>query len=177
MSVHPVERRREPKAPASEDAGLALSKGGLDLAAKMYAKTGQLPPMGMGAAGAKVRSEVISRAAELRPDTDSFHAQAEGQAAPDLAANKAKYHANEGALAQLTKNRAAVDAFASTAQKNGQLLDGILKKLPDTGVTFLNKPLRSMETALGNTEMSAFNVLRQSVQTEYARAINNPNLI
>ena len=144
------------------------------MAAKMYALTGQLPPMGMGRAGAQVRARIINRAAQYDTATGAFT----GTALPDIAGNKANYTANTQALAQITKNLNAVQAFEATAEKNAALMDDVLKRLPGrTSVTILNRPIRALAGMLGDEDIAAFNTLRLSLQNEYARLVSQPNLV
>jgi hypothetical protein len=165
----------EPKAEkAPEDASIDLSPAGLDMAALMYFKTGTLPPMGMGPVGAKIRSRVISRAAEIDPATGAFSKEA--HETPDVALNKSDLHANATALTKLQSQHSAVNAFSAAASHNADLLEQTLKNLPDSGVTWVNRPLREAATAFGSENMAAFNVFRKSLQDEYSRIISNPNL-
>ncbi len=159
--------------PAAAGVTVQLGDQGLDMAAQMYAKTGQLPPMGMGTAGAQARAKIIERAAHFNPATNGFDATT----APDLASNKAGYSANTGAMNQLQKNYEAVSAFENTVKANGQLLDNVLSRIPgQTNYSFLNAPARAIGTATGNQDMAQFNALRQSVANEYGRIISNPTL-
>lgn len=146
-----------------DDAAPTLSGPALDMTANLYAQTGTLPPMGMGKAGATVRQAIINRAAELNPDAN-------------IAQNKASYGADTGSLKKLQAQTDAVSAFESTAAANSKILDDVLKRTPDIGAKFLNKPLRAIEGQLGSEDVAAFNTIRQSVQNEYARIISNPNL-
>lgn len=152
--------KRDPNA----DAAPSLTPQALDVTARLFAQTGQLPPMGMGKEGARVRQAIINRAAEL------------GGADLDIGGNKAAYGADKASLGKLQAQTDAVSAFETTATKNAGLLDDILKKLPDSGTSLLNKPLRAASTALGSEDMATFNTLRQSVANEYARIISNPSL-
>jgi hypothetical protein len=111
-----------------------------------------------------VRQAIINRAAEMQPGAD-------------VAANRADYQADSGSLRRLQQQTDAVSAFESTAAKNSALLDETLKKLPNAGATFLNRPLRSLSGSLGSEDMAAFNTIRQSVANEYARIISNPNMV
>ncbi len=147
----------------ADDAAPTLTGSALDMTANLYAQTGTLPPMGMGRAGATVRQAIINRAAELHPDAN-------------IAENKAAYGADTGSLKKLQQQTDAVSAFESTASANAKILDDVLKRTPDIGVKFLNKPLRAIEGQLGSEDVAAFNTIRQSVQNEYARIISNPNL-
>lgn len=150
----------------------------LNMAALAYRKTEALPPMGMGPAGAKIRTMIIQRAAHLNADGSYTDPQSRitYPAGPDIALNKAQYQANSQALNQLTKNLVSVKAFAATADRNQELLNQTLKGVPDTGVTLLNKPIRSVVKDLGSDNQAAFNVMMPSLRAEYARIINQPNL-
>lgn len=170
--AHFVQEPAPPAAPA-EDAALLLTDRGLDTAAKMYAKTGQLPPMGMGKEGAKVRTRVINRASDYDAGTDTFKA---GTTVPDIAGQKATYESEKTVQTQLTKNLGAVKAFTSAAEKNADLLDKMLDKVPDTGSSFGNWLARGAATEFGSETMANYSVYRKSLQDEYARIISNPNL-
>lgn len=151
---------------ATEGAGEAaptLTPAGMDIAAEMFAKTGTLPPMGMGKAGATVRQAIINRAAVLHPGLD-------------VATAKAGYGADSGSLKKLQSQTDAVSAFETTANKNAKLLDEILAKVPNAGASFFNRPVRAFESALGSEDLSRFKTLRQSVANEYGRIISNPSL-
>ena len=157
----------------STDVALDLTPQSLDMAAMMYAKTGQLPPMGMGKAGAGARARILNRAAQFDSHAGTFTSTEP----PDIAVAKAGFSADQGAMNQLQKNLSAVSAFTGAAEKNAVLFDTLLKKVPETGSALLNKPIRAIETAIGNENMAAFNALRQSLNNEYARIISNPNLV
>jgi hypothetical protein len=164
--------RKRSASGAMGDAALNLTSQGLDTAAMMYAKTGTLPPMGMGPAGAKIRTAVINRAASYDADTGKFTSTEP----VDVASAQAGFKADQAALSQLQKNMSAVEAFAGTAKRNGQLLLDMLKELPDTGSSLLNTPFRATSKAFGSEDMARFNTFRQSLQNEYARIITNPTL-
>lgn len=146
-----------------DDAAPSLSGKALDMTAELYARTGTLPPMGMGKAGATVRQAIINRAAELHPDAN-------------IADNKAGYGADSASVKKLQGQTDAVSAFEETAAKNSKLLNDVLAKVPNVGASFFNKPVRALEGALGSEDMARFNVLRQSVADEYGRLLANPNL-
>jgi hypothetical protein len=145
------------------DVAMALSPQALDQAARLWVTTGTLPPAGMGKQGVAMRQAIMNRGAQLAPEAN-------------LADNKAGFGADAASVKKLQQQTDAVAAFERTASKNAALLDEILKKTPDSGVTLLNKPLRSISTVLGSEDMARFNTLRQSVQNEYARIISNPGL-
>ena len=140
----------------------ALSGPALDQAAEMFHTTGQLPSVGMGAAGALVRRQIINRAAELHPDAN-------------LAANKAGFKADEGSLAKLQAQADAVNGFEQTARGNLQNFLNLAGGVPDSGIPFLNKPLRSLDNKmLGSPDMAAFAAARQVAINEIAKVLNNP---
>lgn len=150
--------------PGEDQGVLSLSPEGLEAAAKMYAQTGQLPPMGMGKAAAGLRTAIINRAAAQNPDLN-------------IAANKAGYGANAGSLTSLTKQRDAVSAFENTALKNIDLFLDAAKKVPDTGIPLLNTPTRWVSgQALGNADLSAYNTARQVAISEIAKVVSSPGL-
>lgn len=141
-----------------------LTPAGLDAAAMMFAKTGQLPPMGMGASAAAQRAKIINRAAELDPSID-------------LAAAKADYDANRASLSKLQQQRDAIGAFEETALKNLDIFIEQAKKISDTGSPMLNRPLRAIQEAgLGSAELTAFNTARRTVIPEFAKILANPGL-
>lgn len=146
---------------ASANAG-ELTPEGLDAAAELFAKTGVMPAMGMGAAG--VRTQIINRAAELHPKVD-------------LGSNKASYTANQASLTQMQKNRDAVITFENTALKNLDIFQKTAKPLIDSGSPLLNYPIRiAAQKASGSVEVAAFNAARTVALTEIAKVLNNPNL-
>ena len=146
---------------ASANAG-ELTPEGLKMAAEQFAKTGQMPAMGMGAAG--IRTQIINEAAKLYPNVD-------------LGSNKAAYTANQASLTQMQKNRDAVVTWESTALKNLKIFEDAAKPIIDSGSPLINIPLRlASQKAVGSKEMAAFNTARTVALTEIAKVLNNPNL-
>jgi hypothetical protein len=144
--------------------GGALTPEALDIVAENFAKTGTMPPMGMGTAGAIIRKQIMNRAAELHPGTD-------------LASSKAGYGADTQSLRKLQQMSDAVDAFENTAGKNLDQFLGTAQKVVDSGSPLLNQPLRSInQKVLGGQELAAFNAARQVALTEVAKVLTNPNL-
>lgn len=144
-----------------EGALTQLTPQGLDAAALMYAKTGQLPPMGIGKATAGVRTKIINRAAEIDPNLD-------------IASNKAGFETNKSALSNLKRIHNASKAFEQTALKNADVLEGTLKKLADTGSPWLNRPMRSLQKGVGDPSVTSFRTALETVAPEFARLLNSP---
>lgn len=139
-----------------------LTEAGLDLAARQYAATGQIPSLGTGSKAE--RTQVINRAAQLYPNLD-------------LASNRAEYDANRTSLGSLQKSRDAVGAFEQTALKNLKLFTDQAKRIMDTGSPWVNKPLRTItRNAVGDADFLAYEAARRVAVNEISRVTSNPNL-
>lgn len=158
-----VAQQRE-KRESAQDVGVKLTPQGLDIAAENFAKTGQLPPMGMGKQGAAVRSAIINRAAELHPDLD-------------LASARAGFSADQGSLKQLQKQRDAISSFEQTASKNIDTFLQTAGKVVDTGSPLANALARGISgKVLGSPDQAAYEAARQVALNEIAKITSNPNL-
>lgn len=157
-------RATEAHAAATDDNAPNLSPEAIALTAKQFAMTGQLPPMGMGKQGAKVRTDIINAAAKE-------------YAGLDLASQKAAYEGLKESQKKLEVQRQSVGAFESTAIKNLKVFLDAADKIPDTGMPFLNTPLRKLdERLLGDPKMSAYNTALRTVIPEFAKILSNPSL-
>lgn len=157
------------KHPQSNAGGdqMELSPQALDMSARQYLLTGQMPGFGMGNAAVAARKAVMNRAAELSGSDPKF----------DLASNQAAFRANQGALAGLVKQREPLVAFENTAKKNLDMFLQQARGVPDTNAPWMNKPLREVDTkALGNDELPAYNAARQVALNELAKINSNPGL-
>lgn len=144
-------------------AGGPISDEATDQAAERYSTTGQLPPMGRGAAGLAQTRKIINRAAELHP----------GQ---NLTANSAEYKANQQSLQKIQTNFDQVTAFENTAGKNLDQFLSTAKKVVDSGSPWITKPLRTIDQkALGDADLAAFNAARVTALTEIAKVLNSSN--
>lgn len=154
----------KPSATANSGAGLAQNT--IDQAAQRYNLTGQLPSLGMGSAGATMRQQILDRAAAL--------ADAQHQTGADLVATAAGTKAGTSALGQLTKNRAMVEAFASTANQNAQLAMSLAGKGADpTGVPILNRWVQwGRKDIGGNPDVSSFDTAITTFKNEYAKIMS-----
>lgn len=159
------------------------TQSAIDMEAVNRAKGAPLPAFGMMQKGEKTRAlgVIENRAAQYDAaqgkfiDDPSYTSGAKHEI-PDLALNKSDLHANATALTKLQSQHSAVNAFSSAATHNADLLEQTLRSLPDSGNTWLNRPIRDAAAAFGSENMAAFNVFRKSLQDEYARIISNPNL-
>lgn len=135
-----------------------------DMAANQFAMSGQLPPMGMGKAGAKVRTDIMNRAAELYKGLD-------------IASQKAAYEANKSSLVQLQKQRENIGAFENTAKKNIDLFLDTAGKVVDTGSPLANSLARNISgKMLGSPDQAAFDAARQVAVNEIAKVTSGGGL-
>lgn len=143
---------------------LLLTPEGLDVAALNYARTGQLPPMGIGKAGMGIRAKIINRAAFLNPNLD-------------VAGNRAAFAADRTSLTGLQRQFDAYKSYERTVTLNTDVLRKAMSKIKDTGSPVLNTVVRNIDkNALGSEELAAYNAALQTVVPEFARLLNNPNL-
>lgn len=134
----------------------------VDQAAQRYAQTGQLPP---GNRGVNAYSMLIQeRAAELYS----------GQS---IAKNTAEYDANKASYDNVTKTLDTLQAFEAAGGKNLDQFMDLAKNIPDTGIPWLNRPVRELdEKAVGAANMPAINAARTVALREIARVTNDPKL-
>lgn len=154
--------------PVPTAAQVSISAGGLtdaamDQAAQKYLQTGQLPP-GYGAAGTIQKTKIMNRAAELDPKAA-------------LAANQATFKADSANLTNLQRTEGTLSAFEKTAGKNLDQFLSLADKIPDTGVPWLNTPVRRLnQNIVGSANMAAINAARDVAMREIARVTNDPKL-
>jgi hypothetical protein len=154
-----IERKKAAQAEADKT---DLTPEGLDAAALMFSKTGQLPALGMG--DKTTRKAIINRAAALTPGLD-------------IASAKADYGANTATLTQLEKQRGAIGAFEQTATKNIDVFLTTAGKVVDTGSPLANTYVR-MATGklLGSPDQASYDAARQVAINEIAKITSNPTL-
>lgn len=165
----------EPAPPASSgDADVSgMSAAAIQMAAKVYAKSGALPALGQGKQAAALKAKILETAASYDAASDTF---APTNSMPDVATNKASYAADQKALAAVQTTAAAAQAFSQTAEANAKVLSEVVKDIPDTGVSWLNRPWRAIAAGTGSTKMTDFLTLRQSLQNEYSRLLTSPGM-
>jgi hypothetical protein len=158
--------RVKPIPPASMTVNPALVPSGdaLNMAAQKYLATGELPSMGMGQAGAAARIAVMNAAAKIDPKAS-------------LAMNQATFKADQANLTNLQKTEGTLSSFEKTAGKNLDQFLSLADKIPDTGVPWLNQPIRTVNAKLlGDQDQAAFNAARDVALREIARVTNDPKL-
>jgi len=141
--------------------GAALNDQAKDMAAENYFQTGQLPA---GARSPAIISQIINRAAQLHPGGN-------------LAGNKAAYDANKASYDNVTKTLDTLSAFENAGLKNLKQFTDLAAKLPDTGLPWLNTPVRNLnKNMVGDQWMPAIEAARSVALREIARVTNDPKL-
>lgn len=140
-----------------------LSDVALEQAAQKYLETGILPP-GFGTAGVLQKTAIMNKAALLDPKAA-------------LARNQAVFKADQANLTKLQTTEGTLSAFERTAGKNLDQFLTTAAKVPDTGVPWINAPIRTLNAKLlGSADQAAFNAARDVALREIARVTNDPKL-
>lgn len=141
-----------------------LSSEALDNAATAYNVTGVLPSYGMG--GANVKLAIQNRAAQMRADSGMSTEQWLGGAAGAQAA--------KSAMGTLEKQAALANSFSATAEKNGQLLLGMLDKgAGPSGVPMIDRWIQAgRKDVAGDPEVSKLNAVMEAYKTEQAKVMS-----
>lgn len=136
----------------------------VDLAAREYLKTGQIPNMGWGASGMPARKAVLNKAAEL---AKTEYGGMEGGANARFGVKAAS-----ASLSKIQQQKTMTGAFEETAVKNADLALNASEQVDRTGVTLFNKWLQSGRTATGSPAAAKFNAANQTFVNEYAKVIS-----
>lgn len=145
-----------------EDNPIEMSPEAIAQAAERFAMTAELPALGGGGHGVRLRTDIINMAAKLYPQVN-------------LAKNKAAYASNRAALVQQQRIQDSIEAFENTALKNLDVFLNTAKKVVDSGSPLLNRPLRAINiSALGSTDQAAFRTAREVAVVEIAKVLSNP---
>lgn len=165
------------------DGESGLSPEAMRMAAAHIAKTGNwqsLRSLGVGNISHGDKIAIMNLAAQFDTSTNTFKGDANlpvaPGAVPNIAGNAAQNTANTKALTDLTTNTAAVESFAATAKKNRKIFDEIKNDIPDWGSQWLNRPVRWVARGAGSEAMTSLDIVRQSLQSEYARLISQAKL-
>jgi hypothetical protein len=149
---------------ARETEAVQLTPQALDQMATMFATTGNLPNLGMGAAVARTRSAIINRASDMYPNVS-------------FASNSAEFAANKKSYSNVTTTLDTLESFEKAGLKNLKMFTDAAAKIPDTGVPWLNTPVRMLDERLvGSKNMAVVNAARDVALREIARVTNDPKL-
>jgi glyceraldehyde-3-phosphate dehydrogenase/erythrose-4-phosphate dehydrogenase len=87
------------------------------------------------------------------------------------------YQANEESLKKITASLDNLTAFENTSLKNLKMFTDLAAKMPDTGIPWLNTPVRLLDEKLvGRENMAVANAARQIGLREIARITNDPKM-
>jgi hypothetical protein len=144
-----------------------LSPPALAAAAKRFAMTGQMPP-GMGRNGI-MSAEIQDASSRLFPNED-------------VAKNSSFYAANKKSMATQIPTFDAIDQYERTAKDNIDNSLPLLQKVVDSGVPWINSPLRTLNVkALGDADIPAYNAASLINSNEIARILSmasqNPGVL
>ena len=151
-----------PEAKAEAKAKLEADPG-IKAAAEIYAQTGKMPSLGMGAAGK--RTQILELAGMYMDEGAGGAAGAPGR--------QAGFHSETVALNKIATTRAQVEQFEGTALKEADLALSLAKKGEGTGLPAFNKWLQAGRTATGDPDVTSFNSAIVSFKNEYARIMSS----
>ena len=101
-----------------------------------------------------------------------------GEAAKEFAQEQLGYKATGQALAQNTKDLAAIRPYARMLEQNGDILKDLASKIIKTNSPWANKSLNWLQTNAGdNPDVREFLAQMHFLQAEANRVINNPRLV
>jgi hypothetical protein len=144
----------------------AFTPDAIEMAAQLYARTGQMPPMGMGKSGVEVRGRILNRAADIY--------KAAGTEPGDLAGKMAFYKATQAELTRLQGQRGVVMAFAGTADRNLELALELSKKVDRTGTPVYNRWLLAGRRAVaGDVDVVKFDAAVRVAINEFAKVTSS----
>ena len=163
QSADQFNRRLEQETAAGE-----LTPETRDFAANLVAQGGAMPSLGMGKAAAKMRSEILSRAAQIA--TESSGSAAGGAA--DVLANKVGLTGRAAEERVLGAQGANVALASSEARKMIELAKGYSAAIDRTQYPSINAIQNAVNKGTGDKNIVALNTALNSLVNSYARAIN-----
>ena len=163
QSADQFNRRLEQETAAGE-----LTPETRDFAANLVAQGGAMPNLGMGKAAAKMRSEILSRAAQIA--TEGSGSAAGGAA--DVLANKAGLTGRAAEERVLGSQGANVALASSEARKMIELAKGYSAAIDRTQYPSINAIQNAVNKGTGDKNIVALNTALNSLVNSYARAIN-----
>ena len=154
-------------APKADPNAVDPTDPGVELAAKIYAATGEMTGLGMG--NGPMRRAVLNRAAQIVQENHWTPAQ--------IASNKADY---KGSTAALQKDQKQVDTIVGaeeTAKANGQRMVDLSKYAPgSTGSTDYNAARNWLGRRFGDSRVSDMDAAHLTFTNEQARVLSSsPN--
>jgi hypothetical protein len=157
------------KMKSSEHGGTTgLTEGAIDNAAQFYILNGRMP-IGMARIGKGAIEAIQNRAAEMT--------QKAGLSPEEFAAAGPITRQKLGALLQLEKMRNAVQSYEGMLDLNIDILKDLSKKVDRTDSPYANRPIIWLKNnAAGDADVAEYLFQVNTVATEIARILYNPNL-
>jgi hypothetical protein len=104
--------------------------------------------------------------------------KAAGSSPDRVASIQANVKAHTQALSQNQKAVSSLQAFEAVVRNNGQRLNELLERIPDTGVPLGNALARGAKYNLGDADVAEFRQVLQNFQAETARIVaGHPQLL
>jgi hypothetical protein len=155
-------------ADARNDAAVSgLTDDDLRREGEKFAITQIMPAIGNGSVA--IKKAIIHYSNEF--------ARQSGLTPRDLAVMGLAYKGDAASLKALQTQRDQIVTFEDTARKNLDLFLDAASKIPDTGVPWINSPLRTLdEKAVGSANMAAVNAARQVANNEIAKVTSGGGL-
>jgi hypothetical protein len=133
---------------------------------EQYIRTGVMPSMGRDSV---TRGRIVKAGNQWARDN--------GLNPSDVVQMQAAYAGDKSSLVNFQKQRDQIVSFEQTAQKNLNLFLDAAAKIPDTGVPWINAPLRTLnEKLVGSANMAAVNAARQVANNEIAKVTSGGGL-
>ena len=134
-------------------------------AAARYNIDGTLPPLGMGKAGANMRSQILNEAA--------VQAKGSGVSPEDQRIAQIGNAANKSSLTQLSKSEAMVGAFEKNFVRNADLALKQSTVVDNTGIPIVNSWINAGKRSVtGDPKLSAYDAAIKATVNEYAKIIS-----
>lgn len=143
----------------------ALTPESITNAAARYNIDGTLPPLGMGKAGANMRSQILNEAA--------VQAKGSGVSPEDQRIAQIGNAANKSSLTQLSKSEAMVGAFEKNFVRNADLALKQSTVVDNTGIPIVNSWINAGKRSVtGDPKLSAYDAAIKATVNEYAKIIS-----
>ena len=148
-----------------QDATGALTPESITNAAARYNIDGTLPPLGMGKAGANMRSQILNEAAVQAKDS--------GVSPEDQRIAQIGNAANKSSLTQLSKSEAMIGAFEKNFVRNADLALKQSTVVDNTGIPIVNSWINAGKRSVtGDPKLSAYDAAIKATVNEYAKIIS-----
>jgi hypothetical protein len=143
-----------------------LTEDDYSRAGEQYVRTGIMPAVGRDSVS---RGRIVKAGNQWARDN--------GLSTSDVITMQAAYAGDRDSLKKFQSQRDQIVSFEQTAQKNLDLFLSLAAKIPDTGIPWLNKPLRELNQGLiGSENMAAVNAARQIANNEIAKVTSGGGL-